>query len=158
MLKPAISSGSRGLYIINDDESLKAASKVVFNIPKLMEINPRFWGSLALPIFAGVDFPFIMYCLARRENIKPINNYRVGVRARWLFMGDFLWLFTSKKFSKDLKQFLHFKDDLMTYDIFSKCDPLPAAGAIIESIISFINPERRKHALNRGEKLNNINE
>ena len=245
VLKPAISSGSRGLYIINDDESLKAASKVVFknhkkyllqdfipadntvgvnaildeqsnvkaafsykrirefprrggpsvlrestydkklieiatvflkklkwkgvamlefkidsrdNIPKLMEINPRFWGSLALPIFAGVDFPFIMYCLARGENIKPINNYRVGVRARWLFMGDFLWLFTSKKLSKDLKQFFHFKDDLMTYDIFSKCDPLPAAGAIIESIISFINPERRKHALNRGEKLNNINE
>ena len=46
----------------------------------------------------------------------------------------------------------------MTYDIFSKCDPLPAVGAIIESIISFINPKRRKHALNRGEKLNNINE
>lgn len=31
---------------------------------KLMEINPRFWGSLALPVAAGVDFPSLYYRLA----------------------------------------------------------------------------------------------
>lgn len=31
---------------------------------KLMEINPRFWGSLSLPVAAGVDFPYWYYQLA----------------------------------------------------------------------------------------------
>ncbi|MGB9628352.1 MAG: ATP-grasp domain-containing protein, partial [Thermodesulfobacteriota bacterium] len=32
--------------------------------PKLMELNPRFWGSLQLAIFAGVDFPYLMLRIA----------------------------------------------------------------------------------------------
>ncbi len=31
------------------------------NTPKLMEINPRFWGSLALAIESGVNFPYLLY-------------------------------------------------------------------------------------------------
>lgn len=34
------------------------------NTPKLMEINGRFWGSLPLAVFAGVDFPYLYYQLA----------------------------------------------------------------------------------------------
>ena len=34
------------------------------NEPKLIEVNPRFWGSLALAIYAGIDFPYLLYKLA----------------------------------------------------------------------------------------------
>ena len=61
------------------------------NLPKLMEINPRFWGSLALPIYAGVDYPYLLFQLARGEKVKKVEQYKVGVKARWLLLGDLLW-------------------------------------------------------------------
>ncbi len=51
--------------------------------PRLMEMNPRFWGSLALAIAAGVDFPWLLYQLAVGETPLPVTNYRVGTRLRW---------------------------------------------------------------------------
>jgi predicted ATP-grasp superfamily ATP-dependent carboligase len=57
-------------------------------LPKLMEINGRFWGSLQLGIDAGVDFPNILLDTIRgAENASP-PPYRVGVKSRWLW-GDF---------------------------------------------------------------------
>jgi len=32
---------------------------------KLMEVNPRFWGSLQLSILSGADFPYLLYNLER---------------------------------------------------------------------------------------------
>ena len=52
----------------------------------LMEINPRFWGSLQLAIDAGVDFPSLWVSLQRGEQVSP-GPARVGVRCRWL-LGD----------------------------------------------------------------------
>lgn len=56
------------------------------NIPKLMEINPRFWGSMALPISAGVDFPYLLYKLAIDGDIKSVNSYKVGLKTRFFFI------------------------------------------------------------------------
>ena len=39
------------------------------NIPKLMEINPRFWGSLSLPVASGVDFPYLLCKMAMDGDI-----------------------------------------------------------------------------------------
>jgi predicted ATP-grasp superfamily ATP-dependent carboligase len=55
--------------------------------PCLMEVNPRFWGSLQLAIDAGVDFPWLAYQLATGVRPDPVDGYRVGVRNRWL-LGD----------------------------------------------------------------------
>ena len=41
----------------------------------LMEINPRLWGSLALAIDAGVDFPLGLFRLARGETVSPQPRY-----------------------------------------------------------------------------------
>jgi len=51
----------------------------------LMEINPRFWGSLPLAIAAGVDFPTLLYRVAREEDVRPVTEYRTGVKMRYLF-------------------------------------------------------------------------
>ncbi|MGQ0703272.1 MAG: carboxylate--amine ligase [Gemmatimonadales bacterium] len=49
----------------------------------LMEVNPRFWGSLQLAIDAGVDFPLYLVQLALGEPVPTVRTWRVGVRSRW---------------------------------------------------------------------------
>jgi predicted ATP-grasp superfamily ATP-dependent carboligase len=51
---------------------------------RLMEINGRFWGSLQLSIKSGVDFPAILVGIASGAPPKPVPDYRLGVRSRWL--------------------------------------------------------------------------
>lgn len=57
----------------------------------LMEINPRFWGTLQLSIASGVDFPVLLWLLmkdelesdAGKELLAQARAYRVGQRLRW---------------------------------------------------------------------------
>jgi protein-tyrosine-phosphatase/predicted ATP-grasp superfamily ATP-dependent carboligase len=58
---------------------------------RLMEINPRLWGSLALPIDAGVDFPLGLWRLANGEHPGPQPRYRVPYYTRNLEM-DLEWM------------------------------------------------------------------
>lgn len=54
---------------------------------RLMEINGRFWGSLQLPVDAGVDFPRLAVEVALDRPITPVLGYPAGLRSRW-FWGD----------------------------------------------------------------------
>jgi predicted ATP-grasp superfamily ATP-dependent carboligase len=54
------------------------------SVPKFMEINGRFWGSLELAIASGVDFPYLLYRLAMDGDVKAPLEYRIGVKRRWL--------------------------------------------------------------------------
>jgi predicted ATP-grasp superfamily ATP-dependent carboligase len=58
------------------------------DVPRLMEINGRFWGSLQLAVDAGVDFPSILLDTLTDAPPAPVPTYRYGVRNRWLW-GDF---------------------------------------------------------------------
>jgi len=57
----------------------------------LMEINPRLWGSLALPIDVGVDFPKGLWCLATGRDPGPQPNYQSPYYTRNLEM-DLSWI------------------------------------------------------------------
>jgi predicted ATP-grasp superfamily ATP-dependent carboligase len=61
-------------------------------LPKLMEINGRFWGSLQLAIDAGVDFPALLIQMLEGKTVQAVAGYRTGVRSRW-FWGDIDALF-----------------------------------------------------------------
>jgi predicted ATP-grasp superfamily ATP-dependent carboligase len=52
---------------------------------RLMEVNPRFWGTLAVAVAAGVNFPLLTAAIAMRGDVEPVTDYRKGVRYRWLF-------------------------------------------------------------------------
>lgn len=54
----------------------------------LMEINPKFWGSLDLAIAAGVDFPSLTCRLALGEEVARSPRASVGVRFHWPLEGD----------------------------------------------------------------------
>ena len=57
----------------------------------LMEINPRLWGSLALSIDAGVDFPVGLWKVATGQMLPPQPDYRRGMRTRNMNL-DLRWI------------------------------------------------------------------
>ncbi|MFX0204876.1 MAG: ATP-grasp domain-containing protein [Candidatus Hodarchaeota archaeon] len=56
---------------------------------KLMEVNPKFWGSLDLAIASGVDFPFLACKMAVDGDIEPVLTYKFGVRFNWPLPDEF---------------------------------------------------------------------
>ncbi len=54
----------------------------------LLEVNPRFWGSLPLALEAGVDFPIMLHDLLTGKPVRPVRHYRVGVIKRDL-LGEY---------------------------------------------------------------------
>ncbi len=89
-------------------------------VPKLMEINPRFWGSLQLSILSGVDFPYLLYKLVTEGYVEPNLDYKTGVKCRWLLPGDMLWFFSAPNKLRNVKEFIKFNTN---YDILSWDDP-----------------------------------
>lgn len=88
----------------------------------LMEINPKFWGSLDLAIASGVDFPYLTCRMACDGDIDPIFSYKTGVKFRWLFPQDIFHVLTNPR---SLPWFLaDFNDKTIRYDI-NLNDPLP---------------------------------
>ena len=59
-------------------------------VAKLMEINPRFWGSLELAVRSGVDFPALYVRAALGEKLPKAASYSANVRCRWMMPGEIL--------------------------------------------------------------------
>jgi predicted ATP-grasp superfamily ATP-dependent carboligase len=57
-------------------------------VPVFIEVNGRFWHSLPLACYAGVDFPTLLARMAEFGDVEPPSPYKIGVRCRWL-VGDF---------------------------------------------------------------------
>lgn len=56
--------------------------------PVFLEINGRFWHSLPLACYAGVDFPALLARMSEFGDVDSPTSYKVGVRCRWM-VGDF---------------------------------------------------------------------
>ena len=119
------------------------------NLPKLMEVNGRFWGSLQLAIDAGVDFPAILV-----DEAAPQQPYRVGVRNRWLW-GDFDSLLQTIRWigpedmrpsrRRALRQFLQFAGPTLHYDNPKWDDPWPFAVETrhrVANLVEFLGRNR----------------
>jgi predicted ATP-grasp superfamily ATP-dependent carboligase len=106
--------------------------------PVFLEINGRFWNSLALAVHAGVDFPRLLAQLALTGDAPRLSPYRLGVRCRWL-LGDVRHLFEvlrgapagyPGRFPGRLKTLLDFLRPVSGthHDNFRWDDPLPELG------------------------------
>ncbi len=109
--------------------------------PRLLEINPRLWGSLELAIRSGVDFPYLLYKLHTEGDIKPVVDYRVGYKCRWLIPGDILHVLTNPNKLKALGQVLRKTDG---DDILSFSDPMPVIGRISSLLPMLYNKDMRR--------------
>ncbi|MBF0555757.1 MAG: ATP-grasp domain-containing protein [Nitrospirae bacterium] len=114
--------------------------------PKLLEINPRFWGSLQLAINAGVDFPYLLYRLAMDGDIDPVTEYKTGVMCRWIIPGDLLhFIMNPNRFHMRPGFFdMTIKDDLL-----SLRDPMPVIGRLASALTLLYNKEMQNLFLRR---------
>jgi len=96
--------------------------------PYLIDINPRFWGSLVQGIASGVDFPYLLYKIATDGDVQAVPGFKKGVMTRWLF-GDLRTLPQALKHSQNkwafMKHYLGLFNPRVTFDDFSIDDPAP---------------------------------
>ncbi|MEO8664943.1 MAG: ATP-grasp domain-containing protein [Ignavibacteria bacterium] len=59
---------------------------------KLMEINPKFWGSLDLSLCAGVNFPYYLIQRHLKEEVAYSDDYN-DIRFQWLLNGELFHFF-----------------------------------------------------------------
>jgi predicted ATP-grasp superfamily ATP-dependent carboligase len=94
----------------------------------LIDINPRFWGSLIQGIASGVDFPHLLYKIATEGDVEPSNEFKTGIATRWLggdIKGFFALLRASKEKVKFLRNYVIPTTGVVCYDDFCLEDPLP---------------------------------
>jgi predicted ATP-grasp superfamily ATP-dependent carboligase len=112
--------------------------------PVFLEVNGRFWNSLALAVYAGVDFPSLLAELAQGRDLEPQHDYRLNVRCRWL-LGDFRHLLEVMrgapsgypgKFPGRFRTLIQFLTPARGtfHDNFSLRDPLPEFADWIDFI------------------------
>jgi predicted ATP-grasp superfamily ATP-dependent carboligase len=103
-----------------------------------MEVNGRFWHSLPLACYAGVDFPALLARMAEEGDIAPNEGYRSGIRCRWL-LGDAchlaeVWKGPPAGYPEEYPSRLRTLLDVLTpvsgtyHDLFQWKDPLPEFG------------------------------
>ncbi len=120
-------------------------------IPKLMEINPRFWGSLSLAIHAGVNFPYLLFLMSQGRNFEPVENYQTGKKSRWLLPGDILHFIHNPERMRLYPGFFHFWEKNTAYDIISSHDPLPILGRLLSLLTLLYDPDMKQRL--RARKL-----
>jgi len=106
---------------------------------KLLEVNPRFWGSLALAINAGVNFPYLLALVALEMDFPPVFDYSLGHFCRWLLPGDILHFLSNPKRWHLKPSFFQFRKPNLTYDILDRKDPLPIIGSVLSLLPFFLS-------------------
>lgn len=96
---------------------------------RLLDANPRFWGSIAHNIAAGMPYP-VYYCQLAQGHVPATGVARAGTRTRWLG-GDVMRLFTEWKQNgrawSCLKQAFLPSPGFAANDDWDMRDPLPFA-------------------------------
>jgi predicted ATP-grasp superfamily ATP-dependent carboligase len=105
--------------------------------PVLIEVNPRFWGSVNQAVQSGVDFPYLLYIMALEGDVKPVLNYKVGIKTKNTFM-DYIALVNYIRKTKKIGLLKEFFCLPVNDDIFSFDDPLPMLSFIKTGISEII--------------------
>ena len=105
--------------------------------PVLMEVNPRPWGSMALPIRAGVEFPWLAFQLARDGKLPCQPDYPDGVRLRFL-VNDVQAAFAEAMQSRSpriwLRNLASFFDPRIKEGVLSWRDPRPSVAYALKAL------------------------
>ena len=90
---------------------------------KLIEINPKFWGTLDLSIKAGLNFPEMVKKILMNEKVEKVS-YKSGIRYIFIFPQASL-AFIQLMFTEGIKKNDFRKKIIKTYVDFDIHDPLP---------------------------------
>jgi predicted ATP-grasp superfamily ATP-dependent carboligase len=109
--------------------------------PRLLEVNPRFWGSLHHAIASGVDFPYLLYRMAMDGDVEPPAEYRVGARTRSFLHGELMHFVTSPARFRMKPGLLDFT---VPDDLLSSADPWPVLGRLSSVVAAVYDRELRR--------------
>jgi len=148
-----ISVCAEGFY---DDELVKAGKKMLDylkwngvamvefkkdvkdGIYKLMEINPKFWGSLELALASKVNFPGYIIKRVKNEPIEQQVQYK-RIRFHWILNGEIYHFFIKpSSFFKILKDLFVAKSDIHL------ADPIPN---LIQILLIFVHYYKKTKGL-----------
>jgi predicted ATP-grasp superfamily ATP-dependent carboligase len=122
-------------------------------IPKLLEVNPRFWGTTWLTTCAGFNFPHNMILAARGKPLRFPPRYRVGLACRWPLyeIGTILERPRSAAvLFERTKAFLsRFRWKNCVYDILAS-DPKPFAADCITRVVWTLQSVGRRREQDHG--------
>ena len=106
------------------------------NIPKLMEVNPRFFGYTNLAIQAGIDLPYVLYKVAKNEKVNKESKYRALSFSR--LFHDLLVLINQiheksyEKTSENIVNFISsYKKGQVVFDYLLLNDLLPFLSSLL---------------------------
>jgi len=119
-------------------------------VAKLIEINPKFWGSLNLAIASGVDFPALLYRMAVNGDVAPVLEYRLGIRSRFL-AGDLLHFLANKNRWRIEPPFFRFHQPRTFGDIWDRSDRLPGFAFPLLMLWRGWRPGVVRHVLRRSK-------
>lgn len=119
-------------------------------VAKLIEVNPKFWGSLNLAIASGVDFPALLYRTAVDGDVAPVLQYRLGVRSRFL-PGDLLHFLANPNRWRIEPPFFRFREPGTFGDIWDSSDRLPGFAFPLIMLWRGWRPGAVRHVLRRSK-------
>ncbi|MCF7875387.1 MAG: ATP-grasp domain-containing protein [Candidatus Omnitrophica bacterium] len=77
--------------------------------PKIIDSNPRFWGTVENAILSGVDFPYMLFQKAIGKEVTCCFDYKEGREFRWVLFGELFYLLQSKNKIKTIADYLSFR-------------------------------------------------
>jgi predicted ATP-grasp superfamily ATP-dependent carboligase len=113
--------------------------------PVLFEVNPRWWGSLALAIKSGVNFPKLYRDIIVEGDVEPVTKYRTGVVCKYLLFGDMQHFSERRNPWGFLKSF----GETTNFDILSLRDPLPGLARFPLAVEMFTRRDLRERYIVR---------
>ena len=116
------------------------------NVPKLMEVNPRFTRSIKILVEAGLEYPYLLYCLALGLPVEPQFNYKKGLYLRY-FLSDCVWFLRSPNRFKARPSFFWFFGRNLRDEIFSWADPAPTVAFVVVFFSRLFNQKSRQSML-----------
>ncbi len=106
--------------------------------PYLIEVNPRVWGGINSAVAAGLDIPYLLYCLGRDGDVAQASDYRLGVKTRWL-LGDLKAFRGNLAHAPSKGRFLiEFLGLGAQFDELSLLDPLPFCALFADIFYRFL--------------------
>ncbi len=106
---------------------------------KLIEINPKLWGTLALSIKAGIDFPSLIALYLAGEKLPDNINYQKGYRYYFLFPQS-LNALTQYFFYFGLPNLLNISKSQKFFSVgYDFSDPIPEFSRALHSILKLSN-------------------